>query len=131
MFKEKVAMMNHALNILKKLDNNTLLGKFVCIGIQQLIQLAEAMDESIHENCPFKQHFFHTLKELPLCDEGHWLELFEDLAFFFKQHYTLLPKSHIPPECQQIMTYFESCGEWTPQDGTLISTNYWAQANSN
>lgn len=125
MFKEKVTTMSQALNILKILDDNTSLGKFVCSGIQQLIKLAEPMDKTIPPNCPFKQHFFYTINNLPLCDEGHWLELFEDLAYFFKQYYTSFPDSYIPIECQQIMKYFESCGEWTPQDGKLISIRYW------
>lgn len=128
MFKEKIPTMNQALEILENLKTNTsLLENFVCAGVKYVANSTDLFDKIIKKNCPIKRHFFTTLKNLPLNDDGHWLELLEDLAFFFKQQKSLTSETPVPKEGQQLMEYFESSDDWKSQDNLLINTYYWSK----
>lgn len=127
MFSKKIQRIRQSLEILENLhNNNSRLEQLVCSGLKKLILAPDIFDQIIKKDCPFKKHFFDVLENLPLSDNGHWIELFEDLALFFKQHQQLVPEVAMSIEGQQIMHHFENCGEWKLQDGKLVSTQYWA-----
>lgn len=95
-----------------------------CGGLKYLIDNSAAFDACVEESNPFYQEFVKLLNT-GLSGEEDCFSLFECLAIFFRlrQHTEAdRPMSEIE---KQVLQHFENCGEWQPQDNTLVSLWYW------
>lgn len=52
-------------------------------------------------------------------------ELVECFAVIAREHVRNKGTQHILPAQVEVMRHFEDCGEWTPEDGTLITHYYY------
>lgn len=93
-------------------------------SLRHLADHAEDFDDCLPEDNPFYEEFTGILL---LCRSPglDWFSLFECIAIFFRlrqcRHVGCVP-------CQAeraLLRHFEQCGEWRPDDGTLVSEWYW------
>lgn len=95
-----------------------------CRGLKYLLDHTAVFDACVDENNPFYQEFVNLLNA-GLTNDEDCFSLFECLAIFFR-----LKQHENPDQAQsdiekQVLNYFESSGEWQPQDNTLVSLWYW------
>ena len=101
------------------------LGKLVREGLLHLTRNHADFDACLDGQAFFTNHFLRLLTTLPLPDEGHWLELFEDLALIMREKALRCGKPAGAGIERRILEHFESCGLWEPDDDRLVSQWYW------
>lgn len=106
-------------------------GDLVCTGLKHLTDKARDFDLCVDCDSAQSKHFFSELASLkagspaPADPADCWLCLFEDLALFFREKFLRHPEDRVPEAEQNVMDYFESSGEWHPEDAHLVSHAYW------
>lgn len=53
--------------------------------------------------------------------------LVEDMAALFRERSLRDPESPVPPAEEALLAHFESCGEWQPADGSLVTDWYYVR----
>ncbi len=104
-------------------------------GLACLARNALAFDEAVLVPSPFSEHFSQVVSSFAAPDTPEKIEdpaalafsLLEDLVVFFRERF--LKQGCMPLEDveSEVLNYFETCGEWYPTDGTLISDWYYVQ----
>lgn len=106
-------------------------------GLKCLAHNAPAFDETVLVPSPFTEHFERVIglfggREERLAqfsqDPGAIaFTILEDLSVFFRER--LLKQGCVPLETAEsnVLKWFETCGEWSPADGTLVSDWYYVQ----
>lgn len=125
-YKDYLPMMRNAYDMLCALPPpDPELGGLVQEGLLHVIRNCAAFDACREQPLPFAKHFLRLLTVLPLSDEGHWLEVFEDLALIVREKQLRCGgKAHVAIE-ERILRYFETSGYWDEGDGRLVSQWYW------
>lgn len=132
MFSEQLPAMENAYQILQapRGDEPSFAG-LVRTGLKHLADRARDFDVCVDCDSAQSKHFFSELASLkgdsarPADPADCWLCLLEDLALFFRERFLRHPEEHVPEEEQMVMDYFESSGEWHPEDAKLVSQAYW------
>ena len=93
-------------------------------GLKYLLEHSSSFDICVGEDNPFYQEFILRLQNDISMDED-CLGLFECLAIFFRIR-QIVEKGRALSEAEgRVLHYFETCGEWEPQDSTVVSHWYW------
>ena len=93
-------------------------------GLKHLLENCPDFDACVGEDNPFYQEFVLQLQNC-VCLEEDCLSLFECLAIFFRIR-QIVDKGRALSDTEiQVLHYFETCGEWQPQDSTIVSFWYW------
>ena len=95
-----------------------------CQGLKFLMEYSADFDRCVPEENPFYQEFIKLLETGIVSDEDCF-SLFECLAIFFRLRQQKSPERAPSDIERQILRHFEHCGEWQPQDNTLVSLWYW------
>lgn len=95
-----------------------------CQGLKFLMENSADFDTCVPEENPFYQEFVKLLRTGIAGDEDCF-SLFECLAIFFRLRQHEAPERPLSGIEKQILDHFEHCGEWQPQDNTLVSLWYW------
>lgn len=106
-------------------------GELVRHGLRHLMDMAPNFDGCVDCDTMQTKHFFSELATLgKQGDDGGepedcWLCLLEDMALFFRERFLRHPEEQVPDIERRVMDYFESSGEWHPEDGKYVSQSYW------
>ena len=102
-------------------------GLLVLDGLDHITHSVDRFDAAIASGHAFTKHFLQALTSPALDDQGCWMELFEDIALLVREKTLRPPHEGIAPVEHRILHHFETCGEWSPHDGTQVSAWYWHQ----
>ena len=100
------------------------LEKFFRSGLVSLKEFSTDYDSIIDEHNPFYQEFTSYLHQEALETEDLF-SLFECLVIFIRMRQMASPGLTLSPGEQSVLDYFETCGEWSSRDDTLVSHWYW------
>lgn len=113
------------------------MGKLVCTGLNELASRAEEFDSLIASGLSYKKHFLELLTSLSddkpagIIPKGFAdtqalvMELFEDLTVFVRVRELKQGRHNLSSVEQDILSHFESCGQWLKDDDSLVSRIYW------
>lgn len=125
-YKDYLPVMRNAYDMLCVLPaSDPELGGLVREGLLHVIRNCAAFDACRDQQLPFTKHFLRLLTVLPLSDEGHWLEIFEDLALIVREKQLRCGGKAFAAIEERILRYFEASGYWDEDDGRLVSQWYW------
>ena len=93
-------------------------------GLKHLLENSPAFDACVGEDNPFYQEFVLQL-QTNICLEEDCLSLFECLAIFFRLRQMAANGVPLDGIERKVLHFFETCGEWQPQDPTIVSFWYW------
>ncbi|MDE5879361.1 MAG: hypothetical protein K2G99_04990 [Desulfovibrio sp.] len=94
-----------------------------CRSLRYLIDHAGEFDGCVPEDNPFYREFADWL-EKGFSSEGDCFSFFECLVILFRFRQYARGGEAGPVE-REVLRYFEECGEWRPDDETLVSDWYW------
>ncbi len=104
-------------------------------GLTCLARNASTFDATVLVPSPFSEHFSQAVTPFAATGTPEKIEdpaalafsLLEDLVVFFRERF--LKQGCMPLENveSRVLDYFETCGEWCPTDGTLVSDWYYVQ----
>jgi len=100
------------------------LKKYFRSGLASLKENSADYDSILKDDNPFFQEFTHCLKQESISDED-WFSLFECVVIFIRMRQASASKLSQPE--QDVLHYFETCGEWNPHDDTIVSHWYWGR----
>ena len=83
-----------------------------------------SFDACVGEDNPFYKEFVLHL-QAGVCMDEDCLSLFECLAIFFRIRQLIQKERNLSDTESKLLHYFETCGEWQPQDPTIVSHWYW------
>lgn len=93
-------------------------------GLKYLLENCPSFDACVSEDNPFYREFVHHL-QAGICMDEDCLSLFECLAIFFRIRQMIQKERNLSDTENKVLHYFETCGEWQPQDPTIVSHWYW------
>lgn len=93
-------------------------------GLKYLLENCPSFDACVSEDNPFYKEFVHHL-QAGICMDEDCLSLFECLAIFFRIRQLIQKERNLSDTESKLLHYFETCGEWQPQDPTIVSHWYW------
>ena len=94
-----------------------------CRSLRYLIEHAEDFDRVVPEDDRFYREFTGFL-EKGFTSEEDCFSLFECMVILFRMC-QCARGGETSPLARDLLRYFEECGEWRPNDGTLVSEWYW------
>ena len=95
-------------------------------GLLALQEYRAEYDSIVDDKNPFYQEFTHCSQQDAIgVDE--LFSLFECLVIFIRMRQMANPHIALSASEQQVLEYFETCGEWTDCDDTVVSQWYWKQ----
>ena len=94
-----------------------------CRSLRYLIEHAEDFDDCVPEDNLFYREFTARLKK-GFTTEEECFSLFECMVIIFRLRQCARGGAMSPVE-RDVLRYFEDCGEWGPDDETLVSQWYW------
>lgn len=94
-----------------------------CRSLPYLIEHAEDFDGCVPEDNPFYREFTGRLKK-GFASEEECFSLFECMVILFRLR-QCARRGEMSPVERDVLRYFEECGEWGPDDETLVSQWYW------
>lgn len=100
--------------------------KFFRSGIMSLKEYSADYDSIVDEQNPFYQEFANYSQQDSFESEDLF-SLFECLVIFIRMRQMAIPGHALSPSEQSVLEYFETCGEWTSHDDTLVCNWYWKQ----
>lgn len=93
-------------------------------AIGHIFKNAHIFDVSVRHSSSFLQEFFHYIENKDISEEACF-SLFECIAVIFREK-SLCRQQHAKnPVETSVLHYFETCGEWSRTDNTMITTWYW------
>ena len=93
-------------------------------GLKYLLENCPSFDACVSEDNPLYKEFVHHL-QAGICMDEDCLSLFECLAIFFRIRQMIQKERNLSDTENKVLHYFETCGEWQPQDPTIVSHWYW------
>ena len=93
-------------------------------GLKYLLENCPSFDACVGEDNPFYKEFVLHL-QAGVCMDEDCLSLFECLAIFFRIRQLIQKERNLSDTESKLLHYFETCGEWQPQDPTIVSHWYW------
>ncbi len=125
-YKNYLPLMRNAYDMLCAMPaDDPELGALAREGLLHVTRNHAEFDACADRPTSFANHFLRLLATLPLADNGHWLELFEDLALIIRAKALISGKGAETDIEQRILRYFESSGQWEKDDGRMVSQWYW------
>ncbi|WP_165078218.1 MULTISPECIES: hypothetical protein [unclassified Desulfovibrio] len=94
-----------------------------CRSLRYLIEHAEDFDRCVPEDNRFYREFTSLLKK-GFTTEEDCFSLFECMVILFRLR-QCAGRGDASPVERDVFRYFEECGEWDPDDETLVSQWYW------
>ena len=95
-------------------------------GLMSLKEFSTDYDAIVDEHNPFYQEFTKYLNQDAL-ETDDLFSLFECLVIFIRMRQMACSGIELSVREQNVLDYFESCGEWASRDNTLVSNWYWKQ----
>ena len=95
-------------------------------GFMSLKEFSTDYDSIVDEHNPFYQEFTKYLNQDAL-ETDDLFSLFECLVIFIRMRQMARSGIELSVREQNVLDYFESCGEWASRDNTLVSNWYWKQ----
>ena len=95
-------------------------------GLVSLKEFSAEYDSIVDEKNPFYQEFTKYLNQDAL-ETDDLFSLFECLVIFIRMRQMARSGIELSVREQNVLDYFESCGEWASRDNTLVSNWYWKQ----
>lgn len=95
-----------------------------CRSLRYLIEHAEEFDACVPEDNPFYQEFAALLAQ-GFGSEEDCFSLFECVVIFFRLRQCFRGRAEPSPVERDVLGHFEQCGEWRPEDTTLVCEWYW------
>lgn len=94
-----------------------------CRSLRYLIDHAEDFDACVPENNLFYKEF-EALLNAGFSSEEDCFSLFECVVIFFRLRQCAGAGDESAVE-RDVLSHFEDCGEWQPDDETLVCDWYW------
>lgn len=95
-----------------------------CRSLRYLIDHAEEFDACVPEDNPFYREFT-ALLTTGFGSEEDCFSLFECVVIFFRLRQCAGGMDAPSPVERDVLRHFEQCGEWLPEDATLVCEWYW------
>ena len=95
-------------------------------GLMSIREFSADYDDIVDEQNPFYQEFAKYLHQDALETEDLF-SLFECMVIFIRMRQMARSGIELSVREQNVLDYFESCGEWASRDNTLVSNWYWKQ----
>lgn len=93
-------------------------------GLTALCEHQSDYDKIVDDQNPFYKEFtFCSQQDAISVDE--LFSLFECLVIFIRMRQMANPHTALSTTEQQVLDYFENCGEWTACDDTMVCQWYW------
>ena len=93
-------------------------------GLTALREYCSDYDQIVDDQNPFYKEFtFCSQQDSVSVDE--LFSLFECLVIFIRMRQMAKPHLPLSTTEQQVLHYFETCGEWTACDNTMVCQWYW------
>ena len=93
-------------------------------GLMSIQEYSADYDSLIDDQNPFYQEFTHCSQQDAI-NEDDLFSLFECMVIFIRMRQMAQPNIPLSAAEQAVLDYFETCGEWTACDGTVVSQWYW------
>ncbi len=111
-------------------QHNWSLEDIFCTGLLALREHHAEYDTIIDDNNPFYQEFTNCAQQDAIgVDE--LFSLFECLVIFIRMRQMAKPNIALSPTEEKVLEYFETSGEWTDGDDTLVCHWYWKHLPDN
>lgn len=95
-----------------------------CRSLRYLIEHAEEFDACVPDDNPFYREFA-ALLTTGFASEEDCFSLFECVVIFFRLRQCARGMAAPSPVERDVLRHFEQCGEWRPEDATLVCEWYW------
>ena len=93
-------------------------------GLLAIQEYRADYDLIVDDQNPFYQEFT-TCSQQDAIGIDEMFSLFECLVIFIRMRQMASPHITLSPSEQSVLDYFETCGEWTDHDDTLVCQWYW------
>ena len=93
-------------------------------GLMSIREYSADYDTLIDDSNPFYQEFTQCSQQEAI-SEDDLFSLFECLVIFIRMRQMVAPDLRLSAKEQSVLEYFETCGEWTACDETVVSQWYW------
>ena len=93
-------------------------------GLLAIQEYRADYDLIVDDQNPFYQEFT-TCSQQDAIGVDEMFSLFECLVIFIRMRQMASPHTKLSPSEQGVLDYFETCGEWTDRDETLVCQWYW------
>lgn len=93
-------------------------------GLGALCERSRLYDTLVGEANPFRREFTAYALRSALRDDD-WFCVFECLVIFIRIRQLSDREAALSVQEQAVLDYFENCGEWAPEDESLVSRCYW------
>ena len=98
--------------------------RLFCSGLLALQEYRADYDLIVDDQNPFYQEFT-TCSQQDAIGVDELFCMFECLVIFIRMRQMASPHITLSPSEQSVLDYFETCGEWTDHDDTLVCQWYW------
>lgn len=125
-FSTHLQSLNSIHHALSAVESPTLIQSLVCEATGHIAENCTIFNGCVSLDTPFLREFFVSLNARDLAtDEEAVFALFECLAIFFREKRLRMGGTKLAPQEQSVLTYFESSGNWPPDDHTIVNDWYW------
>lgn len=125
-FSTHLQSLNSIHDALASLQSPTLIQSLVCEATGHIAENCTIFNGCVTLDTPFMREFFASLDARDLeNDEEAVFALFECLAIFFREKRLRMGGSKLAPQEEAVLNYFESSGNWPPDDHTMVNDWYW------
>ena len=93
-------------------------------GLLAIQEYQSDYDLIVDDQNPFYQEFTHCSQQDAISAD-EMFSLFECMVIFIRMRQMASPHIALSPSEQAVLDYFETCGEWTDHDDTMVCQWYW------
>ena len=98
--------------------------RLFCSGLLALQEYRADYDRIVDDQNPFYKEFTLSSKQDDISVDEIF-SLFECLVLFIRMRQMASPHITLSTNEQQVLEYFETCGEWTDSDDSMVCRWYW------
>ena len=109
-----------------KQQHNWPLENIFCSGLLALKEHRAEYDTIVDDKNPFYREFTNCSQQDALGVDELFC-MFECIVIFIRMRQMARSGLELSLREQNVLDYFESCGEWASRDDTLVSNWYWKQ----
>ena len=95
-----------------------------CSGLLAIQKYHTDYDQIVDEHNPFYKEFA-LCSQCDVIGEDELFSLFECLVIFIRMRQMANPTMQLSATEKHVLQYFETCGEWTDSDDTVVCHWYW------
>ena len=98
--------------------------RLFCSGLLALQEYSADYDRVVDDQNPFYKEFIQCSQQEAI-DLDEIFGLFECMVIFIRMRQMASPHITLSTNEQQVLEYFETCGEWTDSDNSMVCRWYW------